>query len=107
MAHSDFVLIGEPETWAGAFNVARELLGEDRLGAVAIVSTGEYATGRYVATAMDDNPELLGSPEVKLDRLQEICPHLYETAKKFQLFHGRVVSGLANNWILAVVYSEG
>jgi hypothetical protein len=100
-----FSLVGETHTWAGAFNIARKLLGEGKLGAVATVSKSEYARGRYVATAMDDNPQILGTPAEKLDRLEEICPHLYKEATTFQVFHGELASGLANQWMLAIVYA--
>ena len=102
--------IGKAGSWTEAFAKAKGLLVEEKLTAVAVVFEAEYATGRYVATHLEEFSRVMGCVDAVLDNLELVSPILYKRATTFRMMHGIVNCGhpmlTGDGWMFVIVWDN-
>lgn len=100
----------KPNSWTEAFAVAKQLLSEKKLTAVALVSEAEYASGRYVATVLEEFSQSMGGVDEALGNLALMAPMLYKNATSFRVIHGKMDFShpfhTGEGWMFIVVYND-
>jgi len=101
--------IGTAQSWEEAFDTARQLLLDEQLTAVAIVSEEEYARGSYFATQLQEFEAVMGCVDAVVSNLEQMAPMLYGEEHSFRLMHGQFESNhpisTGHDWMLAIIYS--
>jgi hypothetical protein len=101
-------IIGTASTWREAFKKAEELLIEDRLTAIAVISKEEHRGGSFVATVLKEFETQMGCIDAVVANLERMSPMLYGEHHSFQLVHGEFVSNhpmsSGRDWLLEIIY---
>lgn len=101
--------IGKFDSWVSTYARANQLLEQDQLTALALVSEEEYASGAYVATHLEEFAHAFGSAAAVLENSRKLAPMLYPQAMEFRLLHGKLShsrpDAVVDGWLLVIVYS--